>query len=155
MSLEQVGSLIENCNKQTHKLHNKALIHRWASNLGNLLVIIGSATSGAISAYKGEELIPIIISFTVATIKTLMVFYTPETKALVLERISIEISRLARKLRRLDIATPDSEQVKKTVDRAFDRLDELKFRQFGGDPSKIIEDDLLQSKTSTLDVLSE
>ncbi len=141
MASAQVGALIETCNKQAHKLHNRALMHKWASNIGNFVIISGSAAAGAISAYKGENLAAIILSFSVAALKSLMVFYTPERRALILERISIEISRLSRKLRRLDTANPEQELVRKVLDRAYDRLDELKIRQFGGDASKIMDEE--------------
>lgn len=153
MASSQVGALIETCNKQAHKLHNKALIHKWASNFGNFAIIAGSAAAGAISAYRGEDLASIILSFSVAAIKSLMVFYTPEQRALILERISIEISRLARKLRRLDTANPDQELVKKALDRAYDRLDELKIRQFGGDATKILDDESSPKKEPDLDIV--
>ena len=153
MAAAQVGALIETCNKQAHKLHNRALIHKWVSNIGNFVIIAGSAAAGAISAYRGEDLAVIILSFSVAALKSLMIFYTPERRALILERISIEISRLARKLRRLDTANPDQELVKKVLDRAYDRLDELKIRQFGGDASKILDEDSSPKKEPELDIV--
>ena len=146
MALNQVGILIEACNKQEHKLHNRALIHKWASTIGNFMIIAGSTGAGAISAYRKSDLTSIILCFSVAGLKSLMVFYTPERRALILERISIEISRLARKLRRLDTANPDQELVKKVLDRAYDRLDELKIRQFGGDVPKILDEELEPGK---------
>ena len=153
MASAQVGALIEICNKQAHKLHSRALIHKWTSNIGNFVIIAGSAASGAISAYKGEDPIATILSFSVAALKSLMVFYTPERRALILERISIEISRLARKLRRLDTANPDQELVKKVLDRAYDRLDELKIRQFGGDASKILDEESSPRKEPEFDIV--
>lgn len=150
MSLTQVGSLIENCNRQSANLHRQALIHKWVSNLANLLIIGGSAASGAISAYNGQSLTAIILSFSVAGIKSCMIFYTPERRALILERISIEIARLSRKLRRLDTSTPDAIIIKKTLERAYDRLDELKIRNFGGEPEKLLEDPPKESNDETL-----
>jgi hypothetical protein len=138
MSLAQVGSLIENCNRQAYKIHNKALLHKWVANICNFLIIIGSTLSGAISTYKGSDLPTVILSFGVAALKSLMVFYTPERRALILERISIEISRLARKLRRLDTVNPDPALIKKAIERTYDRLDDLKIRQFGEESSKIL-----------------
>lgn len=146
MASAQVGVLIESCNKQAHKLHNKALFHKWISNFGNFVIIAGSGAAGIISANGGPDLSSVILSFSVAALKSLMVFYTPERRALILERISIEMSRLARKLRRLDTANPDQELVKKVVDRAYDRFDELKIRQFGGDASKILDEESSPNK---------
>jgi hypothetical protein len=141
MLAEQVGALIENCNRQSYLIHNKALIHKWFANICNFLIIAGSATSGALAAYKDESLTSaiIIVSFSVAALKSLLIFYTPEKKALILETISIEISSLARKLRRLDTKDPNNEMVRKALDKAYERFDNYKIRLFGGDPSKEIE----------------
>lgn len=150
MSLTQVGSLIENCNRQSAALHRQALMNKWISNIANFLIIGGSAASGAISAYNGQSLTAIILSFSVAGIKSCMIFYTPEGRALILERISIEIARLSRKLRRLDTNTPDQLTIRKTLERAYDRLDELRIRRFGGEPEKLLEDRPKESNDETL-----
>lgn len=141
MSFDQVGILIENCNSRSIKLHRKAVIYKWLSNLANFTIIVGSAASGTISAYRGEELSNIILSFSVTTIKGLMIFFTPERRAITLERVSIELSRLSRKLRRLDTAQPDCQLVKKVIDKTYDRLDELKLKQFSEEAGKIVEKD--------------
>lgn len=141
MSSTQIGLLIEKCNCEARRLHKRALIHKWIGNIANIIVIGGSAASGTIATQHGMELATTILSFTVAIVKSLMIFYMPERRALLLERISLEVARLARKLRRLDTSSPDVELVRKALEKAYDRLDEFKIRQFGGESSKVIDDD--------------
>ncbi len=139
MSLAQVGSVIENCNRESVVLHRRALFNKWFANVANFIIIIASSTAGIVSIYKGDNLTTIILNFSIAAIKSILIFYTPEKRALMLERISIEVARLARKLRRLDVINPDQELIRRTLDRAYDRLDELKIRKFGGTPEKIVD----------------
>lgn len=151
MQAHQIGALIEECNHQANRIHRKALIHKWLANSCNFTIIVGSSLSGVMVAYKRDELstVALILSFGVATLKSLMVFYTPETRASILERISIEIARLSRKLRRLDTADTNYKLVKRVVDRAHDKLDELRIKEFGGD---IIKNNLItgdEKKTPT------
>lgn len=137
----QVGSLIENCNLQSHNLHKRALLHKWIANIGGFLVILSSVCAGGIMAYSNDPNNPYAIgsTFSAALIKGLMIFCSPDRRAVVLERISIEVGRVARKLRKLDTQDPDVEQVKKVLDRAYDRLDDLKLNQFAWDATKIID----------------
>ena len=138
MDTEQIGSLIEKCGDESRKLHSKALRHKWISNLGNFIIIIGSAVSGIIiSAYREQESAAIILSFSIAAIKSLMVFYSPEKRAMMTEKISIEFSRLARKLRSLDTNEPDQRSIKSTIDKIYRKLEELSLKQLGLDILKI------------------
>lgn len=133
MSLAQVGSLIEICNRESRQLHHKAVVHKWLSNCGTLLVILGSTSAGIISAINGRTIPEIVIAFLVAALESVILLYTPEKRAMIYERISIEINRISRKLRKLDTAEPNQELVARVLDKALNRLDELKIRQFGGE----------------------
>lgn len=134
-----IGNLIEECNNYALRTHRRAILQKWLAIIGNFIIIVGSSANGAIQAYRGQALDQAILSFSVAAINSFFVLFTPEKRALALEHISIEFSRLSRKLRYLNTSDPDQSNVKKTLDEAYNRLDELKFRHFGRDASKFFD----------------